>query len=321
MTKRTGPQKATDERYFPVRLCIRQPAEGFGKALWPLFQWLDDNAGRGNYAWHSHGAHYCANVCAIYLRSPALAAAFCAAWPDLILADGVDSTTYTSPNLIVAPGAGDDESVCNLYRQTTAQDAMRQLFKGAVFADRAGNLEPGQIYPDRLAPIIRHDRDSGGLELVRARWGMPSPPAVLKTERDPGVTNVRNIRSPHWRRWLGPADRCLVPLTAFAEPLGAGRGNQWFAAVDDRPMFFAGMQTRGWRSVRKVKDGPTEDDLFAFLTCAPNALVATVHPKAMPVILTEPKEWDLWMSAPLEIVAALQRPLADGVLRAIDVPA
>jgi hypothetical protein len=38
--------------------------------------------------------------------------------------------------------------------------------------------------------------------------------------------------------------------------------------------------------VRKVKEGETTNDIFAFLTTEPNAIVAPIHPKAMPVILT-----------------------------------
>lgn len=205
--------------------------------------------------------------------------------------------------------------MCNLYNNTTAQEAMRRLFPG--LKDRVGNLEPGMVYPDQLAAIIRHGAD--GPEMVNARWGMPSPPSVLKTARDPGVTNVRNTGSPHWRRWLGPEHRCLVPFTSFAEPLGKGRGNQWFAvAANDAPMFFAGIEVRGWKSVRKIKDGETVDDLFAFLTGQPNAEVAVVHPKAMPVILTQPDEWADWMDgAPAK---DMQRPLPDGALRLIDDP-
>jgi putative SOS response-associated peptidase YedK len=42
-----------------------------------------------------------------------------------------------------------------------------------------------------------------------ARWGMPSPVFALKGEKsDPGVTNVRNVKSPHWRRWLGVEPVC-----------------------------------------------------------------------------------------------------------------
>lgn len=190
---------------------------------------------------------------------------------------------------------------------------MRRIVDGLT--DRAGNLKPGRVYPDQMGAIVRHGSD--GLELVQARWGMPSPKFALKTERDPGVTNVRNLSSPHWRRWLGREHRCLVPVTAFAEPAGKGRGNQWFAAADpDRPMFFAGIEVRDWSSVRKVKDGETTDDLYAFLTCAPNAEVKPVHPKAMPVILTEPAEWDAWMGG--IATDELQRPLADGALVLID---
>jgi hypothetical protein len=37
--------------------------------------------------------------------------------------------------------------------------------------------------------------------------GMPSPAFALKGRTaDPGVTNVRDTSSPHWRRWLGPAN-------------------------------------------------------------------------------------------------------------------
>lgn len=204
--------------------------------------------------------------------------------------------------------------MCNLYSHTTTQDAMRELVKGLT--DRSGNLQPAQVYPDQMAPIIRHGDD--GPELVMARWGLPSPPSVLKTARDPGVTNIRNLSSPHWRRWLGRANRCLVPLTSFAEPRGKGQGNQWFAASDGRAMFFAGIEVRGWTSLRKVKDGETTDDLYAFLTCPPNAEVGAVHPRAMPVILTEADEWHAWLDG----IAAIecQRPLPDGALRLVDAP-
>ncbi|MBB4004654.1 putative SOS response-associated peptidase YedK [Aurantimonas endophytica] len=40
---------------------------------------------------------------------------------------------------------------------------------------------------------------------------MPSPKFALEGKKsDPGVTNIRRTNSPHWRRWLGPANRCVV---------------------------------------------------------------------------------------------------------------
>jgi putative SOS response-associated peptidase YedK len=105
--------------------------------------------------------------------------------------------------------------MCNLYSITKAQDAMRALFR--VVHDRTGNLPPMPgVFPDYPAPIVR--MGEGERELTMARWGMPSPAFTLKGRTtDSGVTNVRKTSSPHWRRWLGPANRCIVPFTSFSE--------------------------------------------------------------------------------------------------------
>jgi putative SOS response-associated peptidase YedK len=69
--------------------------------------------------------------------------------------------------------------------------------------------------------------------------------------------------------------------------------------------------------VRKVKESKVTVDAYAFLTCAPNAEVREVHPKATPVILTEPEEWETWLTAPWAEAKGLQRPLPDGSLRIV----
>lgn len=208
--------------------------------------------------------------------------------------------------------------MCNLYAQLRTIDAIRRLFAGRGWRNDAGNLEPGSVYPDRMGPVLRLDGEIAVLE--QARWGLPSPPKFHSPSGiDRGVTNVRNAASPHWRRWLGPEFRCLVPFTRFAEPRpGKGAGNAWFGFADDRPAFFAGIRVPDWRSIRKLKDGETTDTLFAFLTTDPNAEVGAIHPKAMPAILITPEEWQLWLTAPWAAAAGLQRPLPDHSLVLIE---
>jgi putative SOS response-associated peptidase YedK len=106
------------------------------------------------------------------------------------------------------------------------------------------------------------------------RWGMPPPPRT----GGPPVTNIRNTSSPHWRGWLKPENRCLVPVNSFAEyapepnPETKKKDVVWFALNDDRPLFaFAGIWTtfNGDRGT-KSKPVPGPHQVYGFLTTAPN---------------------------------------------------
>jgi putative SOS response-associated peptidase YedK len=101
--------------------------------------------------------------------------------------------------------------MCNLYCVTKGQAAII-AFAGAM-RDMTGNLPPlPGIFPDYLAPIVRNAPD-GVRELSMGRWGMPGPPQFGGAP----ITNIRNTQSAHWRRWLKPENRCVVPWTSFCE--------------------------------------------------------------------------------------------------------
>jgi putative SOS response-associated peptidase YedK len=228
--------------------------------------------------------------------------------------------------------------VCNLYSITTNQAAISALFR--VINRYVGNLAPMPgVFPDYKAPIIRNGPE--GRELAAARWGMPSSQhalmestkkraaklqakgeavdfkELLRMEPDGGTTNIRNVKSKHWARWLGAENRCVVPFNSFSEFNKAEGGDIWFALDESRPLAcFAGIWTN-LTSVRKVKEGETTNDIFAFLTTEPNAEVGAIHPKAMPVILTAPHVVDAWMMAPPDEALKLQRPLPNRALQIV----
>jgi putative SOS response-associated peptidase YedK len=162
--------------------------------------------------------------------------------------------------------------MCNLYSITSAQEAIRQTFR--KINRYVGNLGPlpGDM-PANPPPDLRYNHEWEVPEFLLMRSANPPPPLT----GGPPVTNIRNMSSPHWRGWLKPEHRCLVPFNSFAEyapepnPETKKKDVVWFAFSDDRPLAaFAGIWTvfRGDRGT-KSKPIPGPHDVYGFLTTAP----------------------------------------------------
>jgi hypothetical protein len=184
------------------------------------------------------------------------------AWP-VVRAGTAARAASQGPKVdIGAPcaGCGDRRktgtTVCNLYSITTNQAAIIALFR--VVNRYVGNLPPMPgVFPDYRAPIVRNGAEAR--ELSTARWGMPSSQhalmkatkkrasklqakgepvdfkELLRTEPDGGTTNIRNVKSKHWARWLGAENRCVVSFSSFSEFNKVEGGDIWFALDETRP--------------------------------------------------------------------------------------
>lgn len=163
-----------------------------------------------------------------------------------------------------------------------------------------------EVFPKSFGPVIHLD-ETGQLQWSRMRWGLPGPPQFGGAP----ITNIRNVKSAHWRPLLGEAHRCLVPFTAFSEyedssPKGA-KVIRWFASPDRSMLAFAGIW-RTWSGDYGSKKEPNvgEHKLFSFLTTDANDVVRPVHAKAMPVILDTEQARTEWLAAGPESVETIQ---------------
>lgn len=190
--------------------------------------------------------------------------------------------------------------MCNRARLSAEPEALFERFNAGWLTEqpRDNRFNPVQLYPKNRAYVVRQKGAQRGVDVMG--WD------VLGGIGPWPMTNVRNLALPQWKRLAEhPEQRCLVPLTEFAEwtpdkhQVGEGKpikGEMWFD-VPEQPVFaIAGF----WKQVGGHRG-------FTMVTCDPNELVAPIHPKAMITILAE-ADWDRWLTCSYDDVVALQRP-------------
>ena len=205
--------------------------------------------------------------------------------------------------------------MCNRYRLTAKQAEVAATFGIRPPYEPDETFPAGDVFPTgKKTPfhgaVIVQDGDDRRIE--RMERGVPTQ---VPRRRDPAarltryVTNVRNLSSSFWRSMLTtPARRCLVPVTAFSEygvaPGEDGRKPLHWFDVPSRPIFsLAGI----WR--------PTErGNAYGFLTTEPNAVVAPIHPKAMPVILHD-GDHERWLTGSWDEVKDAVAPYPSQLMR------
>ena len=210
--------------------------------------------------------------------------------------------------------------MCNLYANTTTQEAMRHLFMVRPVHDRLGNFAPlTAIYPRYDAPVVRLDND-GARELVVMHWGFLLPKVSKRTGKPiqpNAVNNARDDKLANSRFWRASFERrrCLIPATAFCEPKGHKPATyHWFTIKGDEPcppFAFAGI----WRSWSgEYKGEQTELDTFSMVTTTPNDLVKPIHPTRMPVILP-PERHETWLTGSVSEAEDCLAPYPAGNMR------
>ncbi len=196
--------------------------------------------------------------------------------------------------------------MCNRYASDIRKAGLEREYYGFEEWSETRINTILEVFPKSIGPII-HLNDAGKLQWSRMRWGLPGPPQFGAAP----ITNIRNVKSAHWRPLLGPAHRCLVPFTAFSEyeddtPKGA-KVIRWFASPDRSMLAFAGIW-RTWSGDYGSKKEPNIGDhkLFSFLTTEANDLVRPVHSKAMPVVVRTEEERTEWLTVPTQDVEVIQ---------------
>ena len=205
--------------------------------------------------------------------------------------------------------------MCNLYSMTRSREAMLRLFR--VGDNRAAAVEPkpGDL-PGYVAPIVRKAAD-GERELVNLNWGFVLLQKGLAPRR---VTNVRDdkmLTSKFWRPSFEQR-RCLVPASSYCEPKGEKPATwHWFALNGDEPRpLFAFRGYGGARGPIK-KNGTT-----SIRTCSPSddrAELAheSINHERMPVLMSDPDEFETWLSGSTEEAFKLARSYAADQMRIV----
>ena len=181
--------------------------------------------------------------------------------------------------------------MCNLYRMTKGVDEIARLF--AVEPDRGANYAE-EVYPGYPGLVVAEGR-------ARAmNWGFPlilTGKQGQKLKPKP-VTNAREdkLHTVFWRDSFARR-RCLIPVSAWAEPQGepGQMTRSWYSFPGGEPFAVAGL----WRASAEW------GEVYTLVMAQSSPQMAEVHDR-MPVILAA-EDWAGWTEGSPDQAFALCR--------------
>ena len=184
--------------------------------------------------------------------------------------------------------------MCNQITLKASVDEVASHFKAQ--RKKETNASSGDVWKGGTGFIVRDV--AGERQLDAMVWGFPRHSKNKKTGKPNKPTHVNNARDDQlmnhyglWRDWfVRPEQRCLIPITAFAEAVGAeGQMTRTWISIADQPLAAcAGF----WR--------PTDEwgDSYTMVMVDAVSEMLEVHDR-MPVIL-HPEDHEAWLHAPAE---------------------
>lgn len=181
--------------------------------------------------------------------------------------------------------------MCNQITLKASVDEVAAHFRARK--PKPSNAGPGDVWKGGTGFVVR---DAAGERVVEAmHWGFPRHSTNKRTGQPNKPTPVNNARDDQllnpfglWREWfLNPAQRCLIPISAFAEAVGdEGRMTRTWIGVADQPLAAcAGL----WRPT------PEWGDCYTMVMVDAVPEMMAIHDR-MPVIL-HPHDHEAWLRA------------------------
>ena len=181
--------------------------------------------------------------------------------------------------------------MCNQITLKASVDEVASHFKAR--RPKPTNASTGDVWKGGTGFIVREN--AGERVMDAMTWGFPK---YLKNKRTGELNKplkVNNARDDHlmnpfgmWHEWfIQPGQRCLIPITAFAEAVGASPNmtRTWVRVAEQPIAACAGF----WRPTDEWGDSYT----MVMVDAVPEMM--EIHDR-MPVIL-HPDDWDSWLHA------------------------